>query len=290
MIKTNVKRIDPTRTGLLRRRFLSDINKRFFRLYQQLKTLIVDDDAFGMIERKPLKLTILQTPGQFAFMTNPQKLREFQRWLKQQVDAGILEVSGSGIPGKPWTYEHIQSAYRKGVTRAYMDVNKEVLAESPEWYKGSRAAFVQTTLNQPAFVEMVLLLGTRAFEQLRGISATTSQQLSRIMAMGLAHGWGPLRVAREMKNTIAGITQTRARLIARTEIINAHAVGQLNAFRMLGVEELGVLAEWSTAGDDLVCPICGAMEGKIFTLDEAEGLIPAHPNCRCCWVPSDQKV
>jgi hypothetical protein len=67
-------------------------------------------------------------------------------------------------------------------------------------------------------------------------------------------------------------------MLARTEIVNAHAVGQLNAFRMLGLEELGVMAEWSTGGDDRVCPDCGALEGEIFTVDEAEGMIPLHPN------------
>jgi hypothetical protein len=80
-----------------------------------------------------------------------------------------------------------------------MDTNKEVLAASPEWYMGSRAQFISTTLNQPAYMAMVQLLGTRSFEQLRGITATMSQQMNRIMAMGIAHGWGPLRIAREMK-------------------------------------------------------------------------------------------
>jgi len=33
------------------------------------------------------------------------------------------------------------------------------------------------------------------------------------------------------------------------------------------------------------CPICSGNEGKIFTLRQIEGLIPAHPNCRCVIVP-----
>ena len=36
-----------------------------------------------------------------------------------------------------------------------------------------------------------------------------------------------------------------------------------------------------------VCPDCGGYEGEIFTVDEAEGIIPLHPNCRCCWIPSE---
>ena len=40
-----------------------------------------------------------------------------------------------------------------------------------------------------------------------------------------------------------------------------------------------------TAGDDRVCEKCAALEGRIFTLDEIEFLIPLHPNCRCLALP-----
>jgi hypothetical protein len=41
-----------------------------------------------------------------------------------------------------------------------------------------------------------------------------------------------------------------------------------------------------TAGDDRVCKICLAAAEDTYTLDEARGLIPLHPRCRCAWVPS----
>jgi len=42
-----------------------------------------------------------------------------------------------------------------------------------------------------------------------------------------------------------------------------------------------------TAGDDRVCIVCQdiSAEGP-YTLAEAQGLLPAHPNCRCAWVPA----
>jgi hypothetical protein len=42
-----------------------------------------------------------------------------------------------------------------------------------------------------------------------------------------------------------------------------------------------------TAGDDRVCDECDdiAAAGP-YSLDEAEDLIPAHPNCRCTFVPA----
>jgi hypothetical protein len=41
-----------------------------------------------------------------------------------------------------------------------------------------------------------------------------------------------------------------------------------------------------TAGDDRVCKICLAAAEDTYTLDEARGLLPLHPRCRCAWQPS----
>jgi hypothetical protein len=41
-----------------------------------------------------------------------------------------------------------------------------------------------------------------------------------------------------------------------------------------------------TAGDDRVCKICLAAAEDSYSLDEARGLLPLHPRCRCSWVPS----
>ena len=33
------------------------------------------------------------------------------------------------------------------------------------------------------------------------------------------------------------------------------------------------------------CGMCASMEGEIMKVEEARGLIPRHPSCRCAWVP-----
>ena len=92
-------------------------------------------------------------------------------------------------------------------------------------------------------------------------------------------------IARTIDNQIDGINRRRATRLARTEIVHTYAEGSLDSYERLGVEEVGVLAEWSTAGDDRVCPQCSSLEGQILTIKEARGLIPLHPNCRCAWIP-----
>ncbi len=64
----------------------------------------------------------------------------------------------------------------------------------------------------------------------------------------------------------------REQMIARTEVSHAVSEGSLTAY-----EEAGVNAEWITRGP-AACEICAPRDGQIYTISEARGQIPAHPN------------
>jgi SPP1 gp7 family putative phage head morphogenesis protein len=257
-----------------------------------LKT-IGKDDAFMMkgttqgvvLHTWPVKN--LAPKSTYAFVSNPKKVEDFRSWLQEQIDKGLMTTVG-GTSGKPWTAKYIETAYRKGAARAYVDAHKAKLGLPMDFYDGNAEAFLRDAFFGPQLLSKMELVATRAFGELRGVSDTMSQQLSRTMAEGLANGWHPLKTAREMTKQIDGLTAKRAKVIARTETIRAHAEGQLDAFDALGVDELGVMAEWQTAGYD-VCEDCLGMEGQTFTVEEARGYIPLHPNCRCAWIPAFEK-
>lgn len=77
-----------------------------------------------------------------------------------------------------------------------------------------------------------------------------------------------------------------AELIARTEASRAYNEGNLDALKQAGITHV----QWLLADD--ACPKCyaeagavvGSKLGKIVPIDEAEGIIPVHPNCRCSWI------
>lgn len=104
------------------------------------------------------------------------------------------------------------------------------------------------------------------------------QQISRILAAGIGEGRGPYDIARQLNERVDKIGVTRSRMLARTEVINAHADASLNAYEEAGLEGVDVEAEWLTAAD--ACPECEeASNGGPYTISEARGLIPFHPNC-----------
>lgn len=74
--------------------------------------------------------------------------------------------------------------------------------------------------------------------------------------------------------------------IARTETARAQNIGYCQGLGEIGVKE----AEFSIAPTDY-CEECEALNGTVFPVAEAAGVIPVHPRCRCDMLPViDNKV
>lgn len=269
---------------------MAEMARRMRLLREAVKDFIATQDALGLKEKRPLLLAAASL-RQYEFLTDGKKLTAFSDWLKDQMEKDLLSAInsqglkfGSNTTG-PWTTKYIESAYKRGVLNAYLAA-KQTAGD----ITATQAEFLRDSFNAPETLSKIELLGTRAFEGMKGISGAIATDLNRILAQGLTDGSGPEEIAKEMSDKIDSISRSRALTIARTEIIHAHAEGQLDSFAALGIEELGINAEWSTAGDDRVCPECEPLEGQVFAVDDAHGLIPLHPNCRCTWIPTDKKV
>lgn len=77
-------------------------------------------------------------------------------------------------------------------------------------------------------------------------------------------------------------------MLARTNLIKVSSEGTINR----GIEMGFDLMEWIATEDERECPICGALDGKVFSISgqnrEYEQLTvqpPVHPNCRCTLGP-----
>ena len=78
----------------------------------------------------------------------------------------------------------------------------------------------------------------------------------------------------------------RAEMIAVTEITRAFAEGNMALWSSSGVVSG---KQWMTANDELVCPICGVLDGNVVALDadfdDGSFAPPAHVRCRCWMQP-----
>ena len=73
----------------------------------------------------------------------------------------------------------------------------------------------------------------------------------------------------------------RARMIARTEVINAYNVGAKKRYEQAGLTEKDMV--WITTFDERTCVICSGYDGMLIS--KTGEIPPAHPNCRCTIAP-----
>lgn len=267
-----VKRVDPTKTVVLRARFSREMRTRFATLRKRVHTAIVTENGFGLIANKT---------GTFAFTRTADKHASFMEWLKRAEEQDILSTR----PGTPfrqaandsWMNTYVDTAYQRGIRQAGDAMNKAGGSVSDRW--------IDTAFNRPIHADNIALLYTRNFNELVGITDAMDKSISRTLAEGFASGKSMLEIASDIEDAIDGIGRTRAETLARTEIISAHAEGSLNSYEEAGLEGVSVDAEFATADDEAVCPECDGMQGDVIPIAEARGVIPVHPNCRCAWLP-----
>lgn len=207
------------------------------------------------------------------------KIKAFKDWLRQQFDAGLTGKSDEDL----WRAYTLQG-YRTGKGRAYTDVKAQAKSSATS-LPPTQQQFLAQSLNRPASINAVKVLAGRAFNDLEGVTNDTSLRMSRVLTDGLVQGLSPAEMAKDLNEEL-DIGQRRSELIARTEVIRAHAEGQLDAMEEMGIEEVGVAVEWAVADDDNVCPLCEPLEGIVLKIDEARGMLPRHPACRCAWIPN----
>jgi SPP1 gp7 family putative phage head morphogenesis protein len=233
----------------------------------KINRLLIDEDAFGL---KPINQPFLQenqegvSNQRFSFGTEPEQMAAFESWIQEQIEEGILDgVTRENAEDAYWQV-FAEAGYQQGAGRSFNDVRKPALstgADVSDFFQGTREEFLRQSFGRPVAVRKLKVLAGRTFTELKGASTALSTALQRSLTDGLAQGKNPRVIAKEL-NKLVDVGERRAETIARTEIIRAHAEGQLDALEELGVTEVGVMVEWSTAGDERVCPLCQPLEGR----------------------------
>lgn len=151
-------------------------------------------------------------------------------------------------------------------------------------------------------------LNEYAGDLIDGIDETTREKLKKTLAEGFGAGESITELRKRVQAVFTEAKTSRAEKIARSESIRASNFATNLAYSQ---SEFVVGKEWLTAVDELVCPWCASMDGKIVEVEDnyfekgdkltvvnEKGkkqtlkfdLIevahpPLHPNCRCTLIP-----
>lgn len=295
---------DPTNTEGIRQNFLNAVRRRFRALRGHIRRLVgYEHDAFEIATDGGSDIPDDIPDGAddiFRFPTTEGKLAAFRDWIDDWSRDNILQpVSGQELSdGQHWTATFVRAAYVRGYEQAGERLQNAGLdTGDPD---GS------VVFNLPTPRRQLRELYTRSFRNLQGITADMGKKISQALAEDIDKGLNPRETARRITKEVRGIQRTRAEVLARTETINSYTTATIRRYEQSGVESVMGKAEWQTAEDERVCPICETLNRSEFLLervkndtfdfeageDEPDSLSgeyplrpPVHPNCRCVLLP-----
>lgn len=125
--------------------------------------------------------------------------------------------------------------------------------------------------------------GAQAFASLNKIAAVDLRgRIIGAVEFHLAQGdsWRQLR--KTLQSNVA-LSQSRAQMVARTEMSAAMVEGSKLRYEAEGISQV----QWQAVGSSRTCGYCAPRHGKVYQLGEV--VCPAHPNCRCALTPWDER-
>lgn len=166
--------------------------------------------------------------------------------------------------------------------RAALHIAVEQADDLVKAIAGPNAAHLGMTMN-PSMVETAVgLLGNGSpllsyFEEQLAPAVVEKIKAEIVKAAALGTPFG--RVAKRLEE-IGGITRERALTFARSEVSRVRRETQREAY----IQDGGIVTgwEWAASSSLRTCPVCLAMDGKIFKLSDP---FPGHPRCRCTMIP-----
>lgn len=271
---------DPTHTKTIRDNFAAEAYRRFRSVKGDIREAVVDNDAFDL---KDARLA----PRNFDSES------EFDAWLDAELTQEVLDsLSEARIEqGQHWTGNYIQAAYRRGVKDAGAHLSRLGVVDADALTNAEQMDFARL----PVHEDVIKSLWRRQYSELEGITEATAQQVRRELSDGLLAGDSADQIARRLNDRVDAVGLTRARTLARTETVQAHNEAALARYERNGVDTVTTLAEFTTAEDSRVCEECqelsnsgGPNNDGTWPLEDAHGIIPVHPNCRCVFVPVEE--
>jgi len=117
-------------------------------------------------------------------------------------------------------------------------------------------------------------------ERLVNYSNQQASQISAVVEQGLIQGWGTRKIEGQLK-TLGVSFKSNAETIARTETMSAYNGAAKSRYEQAGV----AYVQWIATPAEGTCSLCYARNTKAWKTTEAPA-IPAHPRCRCTYLPT----
>lgn len=170
----------------------------------------------------------------------------------------------------------------------------ELFNQAKGWQKTQYGKVLETRVNWEIYDQQATQWAQKYNYNLVGqITASTQRQLGRVISEWITREDDFEELVKRIRRVVPTdpypMLRDRARVIAQTETTRVFAESRRLLFKQAGLKRM----RWRTANDELVCPICAPLNGRVGRLEginhPGEGTAyvpPAHVNCRC-WLVED---
>lgn len=272
---------DPLRTRQIVANYQSTLEKRIDRTRSLARRTVLHSMQQGALHVEGVQDGSV---GEFHPLNPDLAAAEFHAWSRATMMEVVLDSTADAVQLRHGHFLIGVNAQTVGVAavQAYDKAKKAGITISDE---------LETFVARVRSVEAAEVAATRQFGLLRNMSFDAAADMRDELVQGLRVGKSAEEIAQAIDARLSSINLTRARVIARTEITNAHANATLNAYQISGVQALEALVEFALQvhGTAAPCPQCVSLAGHIYTIDAARGIIPVHANCQCGWVPVSRR-
>lgn len=106
------------------------------------------------------------------------------------------------------------------------------------------------------------------------------KNLRKTLNISMSSGEGIPQITSRLQKTMNSGYYDTVRL-ARTEVIRVRNKAKINVYKDNEIDKV----EWDSSPEqDRTCDICASRNGERYEINKVPHM-PAHPNCRCTWIP-----
>lgn len=260
----NAARVDPTGTARLR--------KQFSVFYNQAWAAVASTAA----------AIAHQTSG---LASAAEKIAFFDR----RIDVMASDVLNRARYDQQFGLDAMaRSAYRAGVVAADTDLEDTATSDAPPPALGDAGQAQDEPAHREWLLALLLLLGSKY----DGMVTIGVVRLRERFAEDATNGASQAEIERNQRATGKEQGARGTRVLVDYAVVKAFNDAILNRFGQAGKTKVGVIAEmhFQTAGDVRVCQRCNGLASTdngrgagVYTLAQAQGIIPVHSLCRCRW-------
>lgn len=201
-------RQDPTQTAGARRKAFSEIRKRKIAALKEIR------DYVGAIPHRVSEIPDGPVTNRRIYRYELQD-RDTYRDIREIIER-FFGTAGENPPTRWFMDAQIEEVVTRATTQEAERINRlsGAIGISDPYQ-------MERILNSPEFRERIRRVRSRVFEELRGFTTDTANDLGRTLADQMAQGKGIRTVTGKLTERF-NIKESRARTIARTELATAH--------------------------------------------------------------------